>query len=90
MADLYGPTDPDTKAHAAAQWQQAKGDATRVTCGCGLHAPLRFLFRCLYCGCFFCETCAEVHFGKTRAQYRAEQATAANGAVRQEGRGHAS
>jgi hypothetical protein len=74
IEDGHGPTHPDTIALAARQWREALGDATRVTCECGLAAPLRFLFRCLYCGCFFCQSCAEVHFGKTRAQYRAEQA----------------
>ena len=40
-----------------------------MTCECGLTLPLRFAFRCLYCGQFYCARCAGEHFGATRAQY---------------------
>jgi hypothetical protein len=66
----FGPTDPATIALRDKQWHEAKGAQPRVTCGCGLRAPIRFLFKCLYCECFFCDKCAEVHFGETRAEYR--------------------
>lgn len=59
--------------HIASQWRQAKGPQPQVTCECGNCIPLRFMFRCLYCGAFFCQSCAEVHFGKTRIQYDAER-----------------
>ena len=29
------------------------------------------LFRCLYCGVWYCKTCAEVHFGTTIEDYEA-------------------
>lgn len=45
---------------------------TGVPCECGNSYPLRSMYRCLYCGIWFCERCAEIHFGKTKAQYRAE------------------
>lgn len=67
-------TDPETVAHRDAQWREALGEQPRVTCGCGIRPPIRFLFRCLYCQCFFCADCAEVHFGKTRAEYFAGRA----------------
>lgn len=48
----------------------------------GFHTQLRALryvgskirtialaFRCLYCGVFFCATCAEIHFGMTQQQH---------------------
>ncbi len=44
-----------------------------VTCFCGTCAPLRWMYRCLYCGEFYCQRCAEVHFGKTRAEYQADK-----------------
>ncbi len=62
----------ETQDLAAAQWRESmQGDIPKVTCACGLCAPIRFLHRCLYCGCFFCVACAEVHFGETRAEYQA-------------------
>ncbi len=45
---------------------------SHVTCKCNTCAPLRFMYRCLYCGEFFCLHCAEIHFGKTRSEYRRE------------------
>lgn len=62
-----------TAALHSQQWRQAKGSNPMVTCGCGLRAPIRFLYRCLYCGVFFCEPCAEAHFGKSKAAWKIEQ-----------------
>lgn len=46
---------------------------TRIVCGCGNIRPIRFLYRCLYCGEYYCYQCAEVHFGKTVKQYNEEK-----------------
>jgi hypothetical protein len=74
LNDLLCLNDTAKKAEfVAAQWKQAKGPQSDVTCGCGLKLPLRFAFRCLYCGEWYCQTCAEKHFGKTREQYNAEK-----------------
>ena len=55
------------------QLQQAKGEQPNVECASCHHAkPLRFLYKCLYCGLWFCERCMEVHLGKTRTEYKAE------------------
>lgn len=35
-----------------------------ILCGCGRRAIWWMMFRCLYCGVFFCKTCAQIHFGK--------------------------
>lgn len=40
-----------------------------VTCECGCSMPLRFAYRCLYCGQFYCLVCAEIHFGMTRKEW---------------------
>ena len=62
-------TEDDIKrAFVRKQFTEAKGDCN-VTCGCGLRLPLRFAYRCLYCGEFYCQSCAEEHFGKTRDEY---------------------
>ncbi len=45
-----------------------------VTCRCGNHMPLRFAYKCYYCGEYLCDACAAVHFGKTREQYFTEKA----------------
>lgn len=34
-----------------------------MTCPCGHRAVIWALYRCLYCGIFFCKTCAQEHFG---------------------------
>lgn len=56
------------RAFVRKQFEEAKGPG-HVTCGCGLRLPLRFAYRCLYCGEFYCQSCAEEHFGKTREEY---------------------
>lgn len=66
-----------TAEFAAQQWREAKGPNPQVTCECGRSFPLRFTYRCLYCGMFLCQQCAEIHFGKTRDQHNLEQAKAA-------------
>lgn len=49
-------------------YQEMKGVTIRmafITCpGCGWKEPLIKTYRCLYCKIWFCETCAENHFGK--------------------------
>jgi len=45
-----------------------------ITCRCGRERSLIYMYRCLYCGEWFCTQCAEDHFGKTVAEYREEQA----------------
>ena len=35
-----------------------------VTCGCcKRHVPLWVVYRCYYCGVYFCKKCAGIHFG---------------------------
>ena len=34
----------------------------------GLKLPIWLAYRCLYCGFYFCQSCAESHFGKSRGQ----------------------
>lgn len=67
----------DKAAFVAKQFKEAmyhEGEAVqKVTCGCGLTMPLRFAYRCLYCGEYYCMACAERHFGKTREEYSAEK-----------------
>jgi hypothetical protein len=35
-----------------------------VSCGCGRRMAIECLFRCFFCGVFFCEKCAREHFGE--------------------------
>lgn len=62
-----------TAEFAARQWKQAKGPQPVIECECDRSIPIRFMFRCLYCGIWLCQSCAEIHFGKTRDQYNAER-----------------
>jgi beta-xylosidase len=41
---------------------------------CGKRVSMQFAFKCLYCSYWFCATCAEIHFGKTRKQHNEEMA----------------
>jgi len=55
--------------------QTAEGVPVRlgtITCRCGWKRGIMHMFQCLYCREWFCERCAEDHFGKTREQWRAE------------------
>ena len=73
-AELYR-TEQETRKLMRRQFDQAKGNA--VSCECGMTMPLRFAYRCLYCGVFFCQACAEIHFGKSRKQYNKERGKSA-------------
>lgn len=53
--------------------ESKKNPGCSVTCQCGKKAPMRFMFRCYYCGVFFCFMCAAIHFGKTREEHYAEK-----------------
>lgn len=44
----------------------------KVRCVCLKLVSIRYAYRCLYCGIFYCRECAEQHFGKTVAEYRSE------------------
>ena len=39
---------------------------------CGKRVPMMYAHKCLYCSFWFCTKCAEIHFGKTREQHKAE------------------
>lgn len=41
-----------------------------VTCPCGGKRGITKAVRCLYCDIWYCEMCAEQHFGQTRKEYR--------------------
>ena len=47
---------------------------TKVTCGCRRIISIIFMFKCFYCGEYYCDECAPHHFGKTREEYRKEEA----------------
>lgn len=36
----------------------------KIRCGCNKLIALTEMYRCLYCGVWFCKACAEIHFGK--------------------------
>ena len=39
---------------------------------CGKRVSMMYAFKCLYCDFWFCKSCAEIHFGKTREQHNKE------------------
>jgi hypothetical protein len=55
--------------------QEAAGVTVRLatlTCPCGRTRAVLKMYQCLYCKVWMCDPCAEIHFGKTVEQYRAE------------------
>ncbi len=44
-----------------------------ITCSCGLKRALVMAYKCLYCGEWFCFTCAEIHFGKPVHKWREDK-----------------
>ena len=72
----YDYTEEETEGmkFLGRQWREIiSTDPQEVTCGCGHKIPLRYAYKCLYCGIYFCWRCAEVHFGKTKAEYRQQR-----------------
>jgi hypothetical protein len=63
----------EKRARVTSQLREVALTKARVTCGCGVSVKLIYSFRCLYCGEFYCQRCAEIHFGKTRAAYEHER-----------------
>ena len=41
-----------------------------ITCRCGRERSIMLMYQCLYCKEWYCDTCAEQHFGQTVAEYR--------------------
>jgi len=38
--------------------------AVEVVCTCGVKKNILYMYKCLYCGIFFCKKCAQEHFEK--------------------------
>ena len=72
-----GTTDEEHIDFVLRQAAEASTDAC-LTCFCGDEIPLLESYKCLYCDGWFCETCAEEHFGKTVAEYQEENYVALN------------
>lgn len=56
--------------------QEKEGITIRMatmTCGCGTKRAIVKMYHCLYCGEWYCITCAEQHFGKTIKEYKQEK-----------------
>ena len=44
-----------------------------ITCPCGWKRSIVRMYQCLYCKVWFCNSCAEHHFGKTVEEYKTER-----------------
>lgn len=75
MSDLQSYLDVASDKVQAILRQQYKAAAESavIICPCGHSRALSRAYRCLYCGLYFCEKCAERHFGKTRLEWYAER-----------------
>ena len=63
--------NPEKRERIGLQWTQAVEERV-ITCICGRELVIQCMFRCLYCGEWFCARCAEIHFGKTVKEYWSE------------------
>lgn len=77
LAMCHQETKTEKQAFVHKQTQQAASHGF-IRCFCEIKVPVWKAYRCLYCGEFYCLRCAEVHFGKTRAEYQAEKETNQN------------
>lgn len=77
--DISGLTEPTEILASQARFIRTQEDDKipvqhfKIRCVCLKLTPMKYAYRCLYCGIFYCRTCAEQHFGKTVAQYRVER-----------------
>jgi len=46
------------------QSKELNGIERSVTCPCGTRRNVRDMFQCFYCEVWFCQDCAEDHFGE--------------------------
>jgi len=60
--------EPEKAVRMGQQYSQL-WSTSEVTCHCGTKIHFMDAFRCLYCGEFFCQRCAEVHFGQTQRDW---------------------
>ncbi|HEY6332797.1 MAG TPA: hypothetical protein VI756_25965 [Blastocatellia bacterium] len=61
---LYGLDHVEEMRVLVRSQLEAASSGEEVKCKCGRVQPVWFLFRCFYCGVFFCTTCARAHFAK--------------------------
>jgi hypothetical protein len=57
-------TDEAKRLRLVKQWRDAC-ETNCITCCCGQLRHITKAFRCLYCGEWYCQNCAEDHFGQT-------------------------
>lgn len=53
-----------TVRNQIAQLQGIDSDKAMVCCPCGTTLVVWMAYRCLYCGVFYCRTCAQLHYGQ--------------------------
>lgn len=63
--------DEDSRGRLREQYRLAATEGAIRCADCGQVRAITLAYRCLYCGAWFCMACAEVHFGKTVAEYDA-------------------
>ena len=69
LSQYLGMTsDPVKKELLQQQYHEASNEGS-IHCCCGQIRALTMAYRCLYCGLWFCQSCAELHFGLTLQQW---------------------
>lgn len=65
MSTCQQITYPNKEKHLKVVYRQLREAmfSKKVTCRCGHASVFGFVFRCFFCGEFFCSRCARDHFG---------------------------
>ena len=63
----------DNRVKLEKQHKEAHADNSTDCADCGFHRWIGYLYKCLYCGLWFCPSCAETHFGKTLSDWIGEK-----------------
>jgi len=45
------------------EWDEIPVQHLKIRCGCNKLLKHIYMYRCLYCGIWYCKECAEEHFG---------------------------
>ena len=69
MSFDYSPHLKPSELDIYIKQQQSISREDSVECICGVNKPPIHLFRCLYCGIYYCSQCAEEHFGSSRQDW---------------------
>ena len=70
--EIHEETAKEKAEFVMGQLRELKNSTPKLTCHCGQLIYWLNAFRCLYCGEYYCQPCAEKHFEQTREEWEKE------------------